>query len=278
MSNRLIVEKWGAVPNFAVVASGFDLLEGLPEIKTYFGRFKNPIGIEVECEGLAQPILRMKFWDIKEDGSLRNHGKEFVSHPLAGRMIDYALWELGETLKAHPKHSWSHRCSVHVHQNFSTMREQQLLGYTMVYALYEDLFYKMCAPFRAANAFCYKAPGSLDPSSYVRIMDSNKYCGLNLAPLKRQCTVEFRQMHGTEDLTLLRRWLQLIVKLHAWAEAQPSRKIVGIVTDHIENQTFYALAKEIWGVNTSLFSDKFIHESACKNAVWALCLSLQEYV
>jgi hypothetical protein len=277
MSNQLIVEKWGAAPNFAVIAQNLDCFEGMPEIKTYFGRFKNPIGIEVECEGLSARPPKMKFWDCKEDGSLRNNGREFVSHPLSGRMIDYALHELGAVLSAYSKRSWSHRTSIHVHQNFSTMREQQLMGYTMAYVLFEELFYKMVAPFRAANAFCYKAT-AMDPVQFVRIQDTNKYCGLNLAPLKRQCTVEFRQMHGTDDLTLLRRWIQLIVKLHAWVEAQPSRKVVGIITNHIEQQTFYALAKEIWGVNTTLFSDQFIHDSAHHNALWALCLSNLEYV
>jgi hypothetical protein len=254
-----------------------DHLDGAPEIKTYFGRFKNPIGIEVECEGLPTNPGKLKFWVAKEDGSLRNNGREFVSVPLSGRMIDYALRELGQTLAKYPKRSWSHRTSIHVHQNFSTMREQHVMGYTMLYALYEHLFYKMCAPFREANAFCYKA-SSLDPSSYVRIQDTNKYCGLNLAPLKRQCTVEFRQMHGTDDLTLLRRWLQLIVKLHAWVEAQPSRKVVGIISEHIENQSFVQLAKSIWGVNLTLFGDQFVQEGAINNAVWALCLSNMEYV
>jgi hypothetical protein len=54
--------------------------------------------------------------------------------------------------------------------------------------------------------------------------------------------------------------------------------VVGIITEHIEAQTFVQLAKSIWGVNTTLFSDQFIQEGAVNNAVWALCLSNMEYV
>jgi len=251
-------------------------MKDLPEIRTFFGGYNNPIGIEVECEGIESKVPPLKFWQDKEDGSLRNNGREFVSHPLSGRQIDYALQELGDCLKLFPKLSWSHRTSIHVHQNVSTLREQHLVAYTMLYVLFEDLFYHMVAPYRAANAFCYKT-AALDPSEYMRIQESNKYCGLNLAPIKRQCTVEFRHMHGTDDLRLLRRWIQLIVKLHAWIEKQDSRTIVEKVMSDIENLQFIPLAKEIWGVNSTLFDDKFIHDSATKNALWSLCIATQEF-
>jgi hypothetical protein len=151
------------------------------------------------------------------------------------------------------------------------------MAYVMVYVLFEELFYSMVAPHRAANSFCYKMT-SLDPHDVVLIQDTNKYCGLNLAPLKRQCTVEFRQMDGTSDLRRVRRWLQLIVKLHAWVESQKSREAVPTVIGHIERGSFVELAKEIWGVNASLFSDIHIHSSAKENALWALCLSEREFV
>lgn len=277
MSNLLLVNKWGAIPNFSNVLAACNKMEGLPEVRTFFGGYNNPIGIEVECEGIDNDHPRLSFWTSTDDGSLRNHGREFISTPLSGRQIDYALKELGDTLKLFPNLSWSHRTSIHVHQNVSTLREKHLLAYVMLYVLFEELFYSMVAPYRAANAFCYKV-NSLDPSEYMQIQDTNKYCGLNLAPIKRQSTVEFRHMHGTDDLRLLRRWLQLIVKLHAWVEKIPSTKVVDIVLGHIEAKTFVDLAKQIWGVNASLFDDKFIQDSAEYNALWALCAAQQEFV
>lgn len=276
MSNRLITDRFDAPPNFASVLTSLDKLENLPEIRTFFGRFKNPIGIEVEVEGIRNRLGAFKFWNHTEDGSLRNNGRELISVPLSGRLIDYALHELQAILLACPHRSWSHRCSIHVHQNFSTMREKQLMAYVMIYGLFEELFYSRVAPYRKANAFCYPAT-SIDPIVFMEIRDDNKYCGLNLAPLKRQCTVEFRHMHGTEDMTALRRWLQLIVKLHAWVERQPSKQVVDMVLAYIREKKFVELAQSIWGVNATLFKPEFIQESAEKNALWALCLSNREF-
>jgi hypothetical protein len=277
MSNQLLVQKWGATPDFSCVMTSSDVLSTLPEMRTFFGGYNNPIGIEVECEGIDKAVGTLKFWTYTEDGSLRNHGKEFISQPLSGRQIDYAIHELGETLAQFPRLSWSHRTSIHVHVNVSTLREEHLKALTMAYVLFEELFYSMVLPERAGNAFCYKA-SSLDPADYMRIQDTNKYCGLNLAPIKRQCTVEFRQLHGSSDMKLLRRWIQLIVKLHAWVEKQSSGAVVDGLVQAIENMKFVELATEIWGANKSLFADAFIEDSAMKNALWSLTIANQEYV
>jgi hypothetical protein len=275
MSNHLLTSVFGSSTALTNVVQDLELLEKLPSLRTFFSNYRNPIGIEVEVEGIEEEVPTMHFWSDKDDGSLRNHGREFVSKPLSGRYIDYALAELDAYL-SETDHEWSHRCSIHVHQNMSTLREKHLMGYVMVYGLFEDLFYSMVEPYRAGNSFCYPAT-NVEPGEFLRITDSNKYCGLNLFPLKVYGTVEFRQMHGHNDFKLLRRWIQLIVKLHAWVEKQKSSEIVGIVTKHIQDQTYVALASEIWGVNATLFTHEQIHASARRAALWSLCLSKKEF-
>ncbi len=275
MSNNLLTAEFGTNTPLQNVVVDLDLLEKLPSVRTFFSNYRNPIGIEVEVEGIEEEVPSMHFWSDKDDGSLRNHGREFVSKPLSGRYIDYALAELEAYLTSH-EHEWSHRCSIHVHQNMSTLRQKHLTGYIMIYGLFEDLFYSMVEPYRAGNSFCYPAT-NLDPDEFLHITDTNKYCGLNLYPLKVYGTVEFRQMHGHGDFKLLRRWLQLIVKLHAWVEKQKSSEIVAKVTSVIREEGYVALANEIWGVNATLFTPEQIVASGKRGALWSLCLSKKEF-
>lgn len=276
MSNSLLIEKFAVMPNFGTLLDRFNALEGLPAIKTFFSNYKNPIGVEIEAEGIRDEVPEMRFWGAKEDGSLRNHGKEFVSAPLCGRMIDYALHEIETELKDTPTLSWSVRTSIHVHQNMAGFREQQLMAYCMVYGLFEPLFYGLCAPHRQANAFCYPAT-NLEPSEFMSIHDHNKYCGLNLYPLKRYGTVEWRQMHGSSDFKLIRRWIQLIVKLHAWIDKQESKTVVNNVLSFIDREAFVPLVQEVFGANAALFQPEDVMNSGRANALWSVCLSTREF-
>lgn len=276
MSNQLLISKWGCSPNFSRVLSMCEIVDKLPEIRTFFGGYNNPIGIEVEAEGIVRGIKGMNFWTHTEDGSLKDHGREFISIPLSGRQIDYALEELREVLAAQDDLKWSVRTSIHVHQNTSTLREKHLMAYVMVYGLFENLFFAMCQPYRRASAFAYPVT-ALDPADYMMIQDSNKYCALNLAPIKRQATLEFRHMHGNSDFRLIRRWIQLIVKLHNWIEKQSSDHVLDTVLEYIQQQRFVPLAKAIWGVNSTLFDPETINNSGRQNALWALCVSQQEF-
>lgn len=276
MSNHLLIEKLAVMPNFGEVLDRFNATEGMPEIKTFFANYRNPIGVEIEAEGITDEVSTMKFWGDKDDGSLRNHGREFVSKPLCGRQIDYALYEIEQELKRFKRLSWSVRTSIHVHQNMAGFRENQLMAYCMVYGLFEPLFYGLCDPHRQANAFCYPAT-NLEPSDFASIHDHNKYCGLNLYPLRRYGTVEWRQMSGTNDFKLIRRWIQLIVKLHAWVDKQDSKKVIENVLSFIDRGAFVPLVQEVFGANAALFRPEDIEASGKANALWSVCLSTREF-
>src|SRR5271165_1497396 len=69
------------------------------EIKTYFGSYTIPIGLEFEMEGCSEHIAMLNekyrpyYWKATQDGSLRNNGVEMISKPLLGHNVDYALHE-----------------------------------------------------------------------------------------------------------------------------------------------------------------------------------------
>lgn len=281
MSNKSLVSIYGASSPFSTVidslARGDAQYEGL---KTYFGRYRNPIGIEVEVENCPKPIEWPQkspiFWKTAEDGSLRNHGIEFISVALSGRMIDHAIKELSEVL-AKKKPSWSVRTSIHVHVNMSTLTFNQLKAFCMIYALYEDCFFSMCDPSRKGNSFCYPV-SQLDPKDFSQIADTNKYCALNLAPLRRQTTVEFRHLQGTDDWRHVRRWIQMIVKLHYYVEKMESQTSVNDIKAVINNGEYVVLFNNIFGATTQLFSSQQIQESGKNHAAWALVLSEWRFV
>ena len=277
MRNKLLVEQWPSKASFAHVLDLAEVIDRMPAIKTYFTNYRNPIGIEVEVENHKRSNKKLEFWNGTEDGSLKISGWEWISKPVSGRQIDYALYELEDFFKATQKDLlWSHRTSIHVHQNMTTIRQNQLRAYVMLYGLFEDMFFHMVEPHRHGNPYCYPAT-EVDPRQYMIINPENKYCALNLYPLKTQSTVEFRHMHGSQDFKLIRRWIQLIVKMHAWVEKQGPKGIITHLRDVIAREAFVGLAKDVFGASVILFPEDLIMFSCQRNALWSLAIGEREF-
>jgi len=229
-------------------------------IKTFFGGIKNPIGIEVEAEGINNVTLRKLgpllelYWRTTGDGSLRNEGVEFISKPVQGHNIDYALHGMLQFLEA-AKPEWSHRCSIHVHVNVGSYRQSHLKALVLMYALFEELFWVLPQN-RKENSFCYPLT-NLAPED-VFVHEDMKYCAFNLAPISRQLTVEFRHLHGTQNPLVFKRWVQLIVKLHRYVE-QNSQEIIRNYCNWGVSD-YRNLIEKVFGINSQLFSDFDVKE------------------
>jgi hypothetical protein len=273
-----VVRRFGSNPSFNCVIESADKLEKFPQIRTFFTNYRNPIGIEVEVEGVKGPGKKeWLLWKPHSDGSLKIDGMEYISLPVSGQQVDYALWELEQYFsKQKSPLLWSHRTSIHVHQNMSTMTCEQLKAYIMAYGLFEDLFFSLCAPEREGNPYCYRAT-EVEVEKFMHVHEYNKYCELNLFPLKVQSTVEWRHMHGHQDFRLLRRWVQLIMKLHNWANNLDNDSAVQHVSDTILAGAFASLAKTIFGASTALFTEDQIIRSGRRNALWSIQISEKEF-
>lgn len=191
--------------------------------KTFFGGITNPIGIEVEVEGVASHEAiafcqkNNTFWSYTEDGSLKDKGVEFVSKPLAGRGIDKALALLGAWFGAN-QHKFTHRCSIHIHQHAGDLTEQDLNRLFSYYIILEGALFVYCAAIRECSAFCVPltATNPRPHASLEGLSEHNKYLALNLFPLVRQHTIEYRHLEGTSDMRKVRRWIQMLCKLHRY--------------------------------------------------------------
>lgn len=245
--------------------------KAFPEHKTFFAAFKSPIGIEVEVEGfdVEQWKPGSIYWRLDKDGSLKDMGAELISVPVASKNIDYALAELMGRLSQQGGLRWSHRCSIHVHVNVRNWTETQLRTMMGAYAPLENLFFSLCKPERKASAFCYPLI-DVDPRE-AKVGDGDgKYCALNTSEgLRKYGTCEFRHMHGTGDLKTLRRWIQLIVKLHAYCRKNDSEKIVQDVCNLNTVSNYHEFVQKIFGQTAVLFQGMDLHRAMRDGVMWA---------
>ena len=186
------------------------------------------VGIEVEVENAAITGRVPRNWRITEDGSLRNGGVEFVSSPLAGGAITNALTSLDEYLKDKvPNHSWSVRTSVHVHVNHQFSTTEQVLKEVLLFIVFEDILFDIFGPDRKDNNHCVKLSdsfirvkelvesisGSHVDEIFNAISRWPKYTSLNLSPLTRQWTLEYRMCSGTSNPDLLTNFITILQNL-----------------------------------------------------------------
>ena len=186
------------------------------------------VGIEVEVEQLQHyRDHNRQYWGMKEDGSLRNNGYEFVTSPVAGNQIKAAIHSLFVTDL--PKDAdFSERTSIHVHVNMRDALCNDLLNVLLLYLTFERLLYKFAGPDRYNNIFCVPVQETKLPIALANYMvhqsirlligDWQKYSGLNLAPLRGFGTVEYRQMQGHRDPIYLLNWLNIIFRIHKYAK------------------------------------------------------------
>lgn len=174
-------------------------------------------GVECEIEAVRHVEDLDGLWQITEDGSLRNGGKEFISVPLLLPQQFEAFKKLHAniTLGNDP---FSERTSIHVHMNCQGLDEQQVKNILLLYALYEECFFLMVHPSRRNNIHCVPLTETHMPSMYNRQLSSiverwHKYTALNLLPLASQGTIEFRHMHGHNDSVLYNQWLVCLANL-----------------------------------------------------------------
>lgn len=208
----------------------------------YFGKSSDPsevvkhplvegvsrVGIEIEVENFTSRPTKMRYWNAKHDGSLRNNGLEFVfKQPLGGNDAKAAIDEIDNILFTN-KPDLNLRCSTHVHLDVRDMSIVELKRLILGYIYYETFLFRQSGEYRLKSNFCTpiffaeglsKILGDVwnvnDPSQFLSyIVDRwDKYCGLNLLPMQSFGSVEFRMSEAKSRkgqlLRLVNRFLVL---------------------------------------------------------------------
>lgn len=167
------------------------------------------VGIEIELEGARQ--LDLASWNSIGDGSLRNHGVEYVMRqPLGGADLYRAVCEVDTALtRINPDASW--RCSTHVHVDIRDMTVPQFKKLLLLYIVYERVLFECSGMHRYQNNFCpaygfaqemimrLSSVWHLEEEAFVNAInfrrrggDRDKYNSLNLLPMFTQGSIEFR--------------------------------------------------------------------------------------
>lgn len=175
-------------------------------------------GLECEIESIKVPQNWPGFF-VKEDHSLRNYGFEYVSPPDTKENLLRSFKDLHASLAFRKKEeAFSDRTSIHVHVNCRSLDLKQVRNIVLLYALFEEYFFKFTEPSRRHNIHCTPLTETYLPVRYCKplpyLVDSwSKYTALNIVPLKTLGTIEFRHMHGHSDAALLDEWLSTIENL-----------------------------------------------------------------
>lgn len=182
------------------------------------------LGIEIEVENVPKYFEPEFYWQSKEDHSLRNNGREFVSIPLRGAQVPYAIDYLKGMIDIYnPEYDFNPRTSVHVHLNVRDMTWGQVKTLVLLYAIFERHFFHLAGTKREESIFCvplYKTNQLRDlPNIETNLGNWHKYNALNLCTLLgangvgNYGTVEFRHLYGTLDKQILVDWINNILCL-----------------------------------------------------------------
>lgn len=239
------------------------------------------LGVEVEVENYLKPFdvnqKQAGYWEVKEDGSLRNNGMEMVFYePLYGAdAVEAVSWLFQEAKRC----GWkiSKLTGAHVHVDVRDMEVNAFRVMCSVFALTEPLIYKWVGHKRDENMFClpwYMADADVDKinrsltttdaaAALSFIKGLSKYSGLNIGAAAKFGTVEFRMLQTTFDLERFIDWLNIILSLRVYAQKYAD-KTPEWICKRLVNLGARGFSEEVFG---KYLSDKMWYDNYFKDAI-----------
>jgi len=208
-------------------------------------------------------------WNITHDGSLRNNGLEFITKPLSGNNLSFALQMLDNYTKAvYPECRPSGRTGIHVHVNALDINTAQLFAWISLYQIFEKQLYRLSGG-RDKNLFCLPTwawDGNIKSAIQYFVLRKDdgvsaanqlagqglKYAGLNTRTLQEHGTLEFRQMHTTRDMAKIAQWADMLIRIKKSAVSQVTEmesliKFWEKLSELNTNSEYYQLMHQVFG-------------------------------
>ena len=219
---------------------------------------KSLIGIEVEVENVKymDPNLFIGPWQVVEDNSLRNNGREFKTFAIPTKYAEKSLVRLFSGLN--PDVDFSPRTSIHIHQDVRAFTLKQLLTLLFTYTVCESLMFKFADVRRRHSIYCVPIVNTsmLTNFSNEKSLIHNlntiggwwpKYTALNLCPISSFGTVEYRHLSGTNNATKIVMWIDLISRLKVWAYRTPYEDVVRMISNLNTNSQYRSFVEQVFG-------------------------------
>lgn len=221
------------------------------------------MGIEIEVEGAqsnGKPYPTMPFWATHADGSLRNHGQEWVSYATTPENLSNLTLGVLQLFKKHMKDpSFSWRTSIHIHVNVQDMTEEQILNMVVLYLIFENSLFQYADIKRKHSIFCVpllecqeslvnllsawrKVSKSDSKVNWGHLMQfCEKYSAMGIFRILSYGTLEFRHLPGTWDAEKIVGWICLLAALQ--------KASISLSSD--------AIYEKILNINTTSFYSQF---------------------
>jgi hypothetical protein len=221
---------------FSKYSKAFEKPKGIPGLVMNANIFtgmapSGSLGLELEMEGTNLPnrghlekILGKKtgsYWRSEQDGSLRGESFEYVlGTPCDVSELEAMVNGLFTTLKNHKaKLDNSNRCSTHVHVNVAKERINVLTSIIVLWSTFESVFINWTGEERKNNHFCLSsnetrstinAWNNLLKDGQHQMPEGIKYSSLNVLPLWRYGSFEFRIGRPAEEPTYVIKWARFL--------------------------------------------------------------------
>lgn len=232
------------------------------------------VGIEIEVERVKSNIVHLyDIWQVKDDNSLRNSGKEYVTYPIKGKRIHYALNQFFACINAGIH--FSPRTSIHVHVNVLDMLPKQIAALAVTYAPFEKLLYRFVGGNRDKNNFCVPLCDAERVSGVVEKFlkddyvptpnESYRYLGLNFDSVRKFGTVEFRHMGGTSDKVKIVKWINLLMRLKSYAMSHSYEQIQETVNRLNTDSSYLAFFRDVFGDQAALLDSSNLQRDMEEN-------------
>lgn len=217
------------------------------------------LGVEIEVENIRdfRNSRYNYFWRVEEDNSLRDNGREFVTLPLKGDQVPFALVCLDSSLEDEAR--FSHRTSVHVHMNVRDLEPEQIAKIVLVYLTVEKFLFKFAGEHREKNIFCvplyalemtdtlFHSIMGLDKKEIRRIQSQEfRYSALNFEPMFSFGTIEFRHLGGTRDPHRIVSWINMLLRIKQYALSKDLQTLIRETIVLNSNSHYRGYAQEVF--------------------------------
>lgn len=236
------------------------------------------IGVEVEVEGVLDPkkaSYSPPGWTTISDHSLRNSGVEYVSLPMRGSQLKFALAGLHAHLMSFsPAVDFSWRTGFHFHLNMREETQECLVNMLILYLLFEDSLFTFVGEKRRQANFCVPLQDTDFCEDFSELLNGNKtlsrfilncqkYSALNIRPLNindhsgggdgtnigggaGKGTIEFRHLPGSAPFDKQINWINLSLRLLHFARGIQLDALEEIVSNINNYPSYINLAEEVF--------------------------------
>ncbi len=270
----------GCLPRLKTLEANMDEYEAQNPFENKYPLVERATYVGLECE--IENVTRKNnpfYWSITKDGSLRNGGLEFITHPIKVTRVERALNELFTNV-LEQGYKYSDRTSIHVHMNVRTLTVAQLKSLVLTYMVFERALFHWVGQDRDKNIYCVPlydiqlTGGLISKLDDIRNFGWQKYTALNMKPILEKGTIEFRHLYGTDNVQKIITWINFLLSLKKYALRNDPLVVIERITNMNTISDYTVFLQEVFDFVSHELVYPNLHKdmSACISRIKSSCL------